>query len=152
MAEVGHQWRSRLREGRGARVAARLVWRQRLLPLARIQGLQNARARPALALPLLHSLPGLRGQTLATRSAALPGRGPRKRPFATDRDRGFRSIASRSRERGHAARDSVVRFLPTPPARRLALHRANRVGAPKQALGSNRPRAPGSSFAARVPG
>ena len=55
----------------GARMAARLVWRQRLLSLARIEGLQDARARPAFPLPGLHPLPGLPRQTFPARSSAV---------------------------------------------------------------------------------
>src|ERR1051325_7295952 len=72
MAGVGHSGRPWLRQGRRSRMAARMVWRQGLLPLARIQGLQNARARAAVALPRLHALPGLPGQTVPAGGAALP--------------------------------------------------------------------------------
>src|SRR5437016_5651881 len=71
MAGLGHLRRFGLREGRRSRMAARLVWRERLFSLARIKGLQNARSRPALPLPGLHAVPRLPGQTASAGSAAL---------------------------------------------------------------------------------
>src|SRR6266850_6268326 len=59
---LGHQRRPGLRKGRRPPVAARVVWRQRLLPLARIEGLQDARPRAALAVSLLFALPRLSGK------------------------------------------------------------------------------------------
>src|SRR5258706_15134864 len=71
MAGLGHQRRSRLRQGFPTRMAPRVVWHQGLFPLARIQGLQNARPRAALALPLLSALPRLPRRALSARNAAL---------------------------------------------------------------------------------
>src|SRR5436190_8970648 len=68
-------------------MAARVVRRERLLPLARIESLQNARARSALALSLLYHLPRLQRRAVPARVTAL-----------SLSDRRFPSIGARQRE------------------------------------------------------
>src|SRR2546426_10174434 len=68
-------------------LAGHLVRRRALLPLARDQGLQDARARAAFALPRLHTLLGLRRRASEARRAPVAlgregGRGPRARSCA----------------------------------------------------------------------
>ncbi len=69
MAGLGHPGRPGLRPGRGAPMAARLVRRQRLLSLAGIQGLQNARPRRPLPLPRF-----TKSAPIATAPASSPNR------------------------------------------------------------------------------
>src|SRR5881394_1217047 len=110
-------------------MAARLVWRERLFPLARIEGLQNARSRSALALSGLHAVPRLQGQTPSAGGAALQ---------SLDRKS---EIANHSR-----------RFLSVSRSRRLAFHRTSCLEASGQTFRSNRAGAQRSPFAARLSG
>src|SRR5437762_13549816 len=55
-------------------MASRVVRRERIFPLARITGLQNACARVALAVSDLHDLSELSWPPLPTGSVALQGR------------------------------------------------------------------------------
>src|SRR6267154_22161 len=80
-------------------MAAGLVRRERLLPLARIQSLQNARAGVALSLPRLYALPSVWRQTIPARLTSLP----------------LRLLDAR-------------RFLPAPDSRRPSAHRIHRAG------------------------
>src|SRR5258708_3668274 len=107
-------------------MAAGLVRGERLLSLARIQILQNACARVALAIPGLHTMPRLRRETPPAPGAALPllfggrcGEAPPRNEKATVRGpRSVGAISSRLLRKLDACR-----FLPTPNPRRTSLHR-----------------------------
>src|SRR5580765_6579987 len=112
-------------------MAARLVWRERLFPLARIEGLQNARPRSALALSGLYAVPRLPGQTPSTGGAALQSV---DRKFAID---AAATQRSRWNGRGRVNRKSEIanhsrRFLSASRSRRLAFHRTSCLEAPGQ--------------------
>jgi excinuclease ABC subunit A len=63
-------------------MAARLVWRERLFPLAGNQVLQNARPRAALPLPRLHEVPDMPGRAAEAGGVAVPSSRSRGRQSA----------------------------------------------------------------------
>src|SRR3546814_9206492 len=67
---LGHRRHARL-ERRRERLENTVVRRAALLRLAGIARLQNACARPAIEVPQLHALPGLRRRATETRGHAL---------------------------------------------------------------------------------
>src|SRR5690348_3891188 len=73
MAGVRDQRRSGLRHGRRTRVAARVVWREGLFPLAGIEGLQNARAGVAVALSRVHDLPRVQRGAVSAGGVVVSG-------------------------------------------------------------------------------
>ncbi len=113
-------------------MAARLVRHQGLFPLARIQVLQDARARAALALPLLHAC-----ARIATARGSSRRRCSIKLPLA----RINRPIRAKS---------DPCRFLPAARSRRLAFHRTTRREAQTETHRSARPGLERSPLAPRL--
>src|SRR5205814_6851654 len=64
---------------RGLVAAEEVVRREALLRLARVEGLQDARPRAALEVPLVRRVPRVRGRAAQARAAALAARHARRR-------------------------------------------------------------------------
>ncbi len=105
------------RAGRAQQLAAEVVRHRRVLRLARVEDLQDARPCPALALPQLPDLPRLRRIAAAARGAPVPGRRTHAAGAGSASGRGQRTrlprvVGARQRSGLRAA----ARRDPRPPA------------------------------------
>ena len=135
-ARVGHR-------RRGLVAAAQVVRRRALLRLARIESLQDARARAAVEVPQLRRLPGVRGRAAQARVAALAARLARRCGRRRRRPSGaFRGASAGARRRGVRRAAGPLDPRPHDAARRAHARvlRARRAAATARRRGRARAR------------